>query len=191
MTQYGIRPPSLKPVTRSSSASSTTPNGEAGRATVTVAAAPVSRCRSSSAVEVDVDELVAVQREDVALLVPLPRRELDPAAPAERARAPRRRRSRRRARPAPPSNSAPWPAAQRDDHALDARGREPSDLVRGERPAGDVDERLRPPAAGVAEALGLAARQDDRLHYSLRSSRSGSGVSGSEANGEAARPIPS
>ena len=49
LTQYGIRPPSLKPVITSSSPISTTPNGDAGRATAIVAAAPVSRCRRRSA----------------------------------------------------------------------------------------------------------------------------------------------
>ena len=38
LTQYGIRPPSLKPSITSSSPSSTTPNGDFGRATATVAA---------------------------------------------------------------------------------------------------------------------------------------------------------
>ena len=47
---------------------------------------------------------------------------------------------------------------------LDARLREPRDLVRGERLARDVDERLRAAAGRVAQALGLAAREDDRLH---------------------------
>ena len=45
---------------------------------------------------------------------------------------------------------------------------EPADLVGGERLAGDVDERLRPPAGRVAEALGLAAAEDDRLHWLRR-----------------------
>ena len=67
-TQYGMRPASWKPLTTSSSPRSTTPNGDFGCATATVAAAPVARCRSSSAVEVDLDQLVAVQRVDVAAL---------------------------------------------------------------------------------------------------------------------------
>ncbi len=54
--------------------------------------------------------------------------------------------------------------AAADDHAVDAGGREAADLVRGERTARDVDERLRPALRCVAEALGLAAREEDRLH---------------------------
>ena len=50
------------------------------------------------------------------------------------------------------------------DHAVDAGLREPRDLVGGERPATDLDERLRASARGVAEPLGLAAAEDDRLH---------------------------
>ena len=42
LTQYGIEPASLKPVTVSPSPRSTTPNGERGCVTVIVAAPPVS-----------------------------------------------------------------------------------------------------------------------------------------------------
>ena len=52
----------------------------------------------------------------------------------------------------------------RDDTGLG----EPRHLVRGERPARDRDERLRPALRGVAEALGLAAREDQRFHVGRR-----------------------
>ena len=59
-----------------------------------------------------------------------------------------------------------------------------------ERPPRDRDERLRQAACDVAETLGLAARQDDRFHYSA-SSVSRSSVSASAESGEEARPMPS
>ena len=43
-------------------------------------------------------------------------------------------------------------------------GDELVDLVGHQRPARQLDERLRAAARGLAEALGLPARQDDRLH---------------------------
>src|SRR5207237_7953453 len=78
----------------------------------------------------------------------------------------------------------------RHDHALDPRTCEPPDLIRDERPAGDVHERLRPAAGGLAHALGLATGKDDRLHY-VSSSGSRSAVSGSTSAGELGRPMPS
>ena len=56
------------------------------------------------------------------------------------------------------------PGDAADDHAVDADGRELLDLVRGERPAADLDQRLRTALGGLAEPLGLAAGEDDRLH---------------------------
>jgi hypothetical protein len=56
------------------------------------------------------------------------------------------------------------PGAAADDHALDPGGSEAADLVLGERPARDVDERLRPALCGVAQALRLPTREEDRLH---------------------------
>ena len=44
-----------------------------------------------------------------------------------------------------------------DDHSVDARRGEERDLVGGERPPRDRDERLRPALRRVAEPLGLAA----------------------------------
>ena len=192
MTQYGIRPPSLKPVTTSSSSSSTTPNGDAGRATETVGGGAGLTVPREQRVEVDVDQLVAVQREDVAALRALLRGELDPAAAAE----PLGLLGADDLDPEPAELSrktSPWPAAHETITRVDAGVREPADLVRDQRLSGDVDERLRPAARRVAHALGLAAREDDRLHRrsARRKRRLGSGVSGNVANGEAARPIPS
>jgi PhzF family phenazine biosynthesis protein len=50
------------------------------------------------------------------------------------------------------------------DHPLDPGVPQPADLPREQRAAADGDERLRKPAGGVAEALGLSAGEDDRLH---------------------------
>src|SRR5829696_5459815 len=110
--------------------------------------------------EVELDELVAVQGEDIALLASLLRREPQPAAPAK------------------------WlgllhgddlrpetvellaekislPRCAAHEHALDARRSERRHLVSGHWPAGDRKERLRLPGCDVAEALRLPARQDD------------------------------
>src|SRR5205823_11682714 len=54
-----------------------------------------------------------------------------------------------------------------DDHARHTGPRETADLVRGERPARDVDERLRASAGSVTEPLGLAAGEEDRFHRAL------------------------
>src|SRR6185295_11375894 len=79
----------------------------------------------------------------------------------------------------------------RDDHPLDAGPREPCHLVRDERSAGDVDERLGPSAGSVAEPLGLAAGEDDRLQAAQASSWwSRSAVSGRTSVGELLRPMP-
>jgi hypothetical protein len=52
------------------------------------------------------------------------------------------------------------------DHAVDADAGQPADLPGEERAPADRHERLRAPARRVTEALGLAARQHDRLHQS-------------------------
>ena len=119
--------------------------------------------------EVDAEQLVAVQREDRARLAAAARPRSEARRRGRAARARRRRRS-----PAPrPAELAPRTAPRsparsatitRDTPA----SREPRDLVRGERPARDGDERLRPALRRVAEALGLAARQDQRLHLRRR-----------------------
>ena len=53
------------------------------------------------------------------------------------------------------------------DHALDSGPAEQRQLVRGEGPAADRDERLRQSLGSVAEPLGLSAGEDDRFlrHY--------------------------
>ena len=70
-------------MTTSSSVRSTCPNCDGGWATVTVAAAPRGAVALEEACEVDVDELVAVEREDVSLLASGAGREADAAAAAE------------------------------------------------------------------------------------------------------------
>ena len=70
LTQYGIAPPSLNPSTTSPSPRSTTPNGDFGRATATVAGPAGLAVTGEQRVEVDGDELVAVQRVHVAALLP-------------------------------------------------------------------------------------------------------------------------
>ena len=170
----------------SSSSSSTTPNGERTCETTIVAAAPRARCRSSSVAQVDVEQLVAVQREHRPALAPVRRREAEPAAAAERLRladrddlgaeaasslleqrlaAARRTRRSRASTPAAASR-ATWYAA--------------SGLP------GDGHERLRPALRGVAEPLGLAAGEDDRLHVRRAVSRLALGAS--RAGRRAARP---
>src|SRR5712691_6384085 len=63
-----------------------------------------------------------------------------------------------------------------DDDPRHPRFGQTRHLVRGEGPTGDGDERLRTALRRIAEALGLAARQDQRLHY-VEGSGSRSGVS--------------
>src|SRR5262249_35574639 len=113
--------------------------------------------------EVDVEQLIAVQGEDVAGLAPLSRREPDASAPPqalgllcdrELRTDPVQCRGERLARA----------RVAAENHALDAGTAEQADLPGRERTPGDRYERLRQPARGVAEALGLAARQNDRLH---------------------------
>ncbi len=113
--------------------------------------------------QIDPEQLVAVQREDGAALAPQGRCEAKPAASAQRLRLsdggdlgtdPAELAHERRL----------VPLRARDDHAGDARFGEPRHLIRGEGPAGDGNERLRAALRGVAEALGLAARQDQGFH---------------------------
>ena len=81
-TQYGTLPASSKPWTTSSSSTSTSPNCDFGRATVIVASAPRHGAARAGR-EVDVDQLVAVQRVDVPGLPPLAGGEAQAAAAAE------------------------------------------------------------------------------------------------------------
>src|SRR5207248_1339532 len=77
-----------------------------------------------------------------------------------------------------------------DDHPVDSGASQQAELPGRQRPPSHGHERLREAARGVAEPLGLATRQNDRFHYSA-SSASTSGVSGSAASGDDARPMPS
>src|SRR2546425_11382809 len=115
--------------------------------------------------EVDVEQLVAVQRQDIAGLAALTGRKSDPAASAEALRlfsgrdlhAQAAERSR---------ELLSGSGAAADDHPIDARAREQADLPGRERPPCNGHERLRHTSRGVAEALGFTACQDDRFHYS-------------------------
>src|ERR1043166_6097444 len=77
-----------------------------------------------------------------------------------------------------------------DQNAIDPGCGELLHLIGDQRLARDLDQCLRAATRGVAETLGFAAGEDDRLHYCL-SSRSGSSVSGSAAGADSARPMPS
>ena len=74
---------SRKPAIVSSSPTRTTPNGERTCETTIVAPRRATRCASEQRGEVDVDQLVAVQREDGAALAPVRRGEAKPAAAPE------------------------------------------------------------------------------------------------------------
>ena len=140
--------------------------------------------------EVDVDELVAVQRQDVAALLPPLRRELDPAAAPE----PLRLLDGDDLGPSPASSvdeRRSLAGRAREDDARHAGVREAAHLVGGERLARDVDERLRASCGSVAEPLGLAAGEDDRLHGCPRSWRPDAGDCGTVSGGAAVRPMPS
>ena len=114
---------------------------------------------------------------------------LAPAAPrrsgsrrrARAAPARRRRRARRRASPSAVVERLLLPAEAAHDHAV---RRPPGRAARSARRASgrpaDRDERLRAAPRRVAEPLGLAAREDDRLHQPFVAPFAG-----------AARPIPS
>ena len=113
--------------------------------------------------EADVDELVAVEREDVTRFLPALRGEPDPAAAAHRLGLANGDDLR--------ADAAQGALEMRlltgraaDEHALHAHRPELLDLVGGQRPAPDLDERLGLALRGLAEPLGLAARQDDRFH---------------------------
>ena len=88
------------------------PRCDSSGTTVIVAAAPPPRWCSASAREVEVDELVAVQRVDVALVAPRRRGEAQPAAAAERLRLLDGHDLGAEARELLARTAAPWPAAQ-------------------------------------------------------------------------------
>ena len=138
--------------------------------------------------EVDVQQLVAVQREARAGLAAPRRGEAQAAAAAERLRladgvdlgSETGERVHERLLLA---------GAAGDDHARDARGDEPRDAVLGEREPRDGHERLRETLCRLAEPLRLAAREEQRLHQTRSSgSRCASGSAGDACFG---RPIPS
>ncbi len=127
-----------------------------------VAAGPRSRCRSKRATKIDVDQLVAVQREHRPVLFPQPRRISEPASTAQTLAFGRRDDVRAEALElALEQRLVPGRAA--DDHPLDAGRGELFDLVGHQGAACHRDERLRPPGGGVAEPLRRPAGEDDRL----------------------------
>ena len=102
---------------------STTPNGERTCETTIVAAGRRERWRSSRSREVDAEQLVAVQREERARLLPLRRGETEPAAASERLAARRPRRSPGPSPPSSSSNCASQPARRRRSRARRPRRR--------------------------------------------------------------------
>ena len=135
------------------------------------------------------DQLVAVQRVDVARVLSGHGREAQAAAAPERLRLLHRRdlgaeaRQLLREQPALAGGAA-------DDDALDACPHQQPDLVCEQRPFPDADERLRPSGRSLAEPLGPAAGEHDRLADHCGTA-SGSGVSAAAPNGDGGRPTPS
>ena len=176
LTQYGTRATSWKPVTTSSSVRSTCPNCDGGCATVTVAAAPLARCRASSAVKSTSTSSSPFIAKHVAALAAERGGEPDRASAAEPLGL---------ARAGDLDAEAGetllevrlLPGRAADDHAVDAGPVQAADLPGEQRLAADLDERLRPARRRVAHPLGLAAGEDDRLHQAIPAS--------------AARPMPS
>ena len=130
--------------------------------------------------EVDVEELVAVQREHGAVLLPFRRGELQPASATERflladgldlgAETGER-----------VDERLLLAGAARDDHPRDAGGDESADAVLGEREARDGDERLRESLRRLSQSLRLAAREEQRLHQRLSSGSGAACGSGGDA----------
>src|SRR6185369_1445767 len=138
----------------------------------------------------EVDQLVAVQGEDLSFLLPERSREAKPSAAAERLRLGGR--DDLDAQLSELGGEEIFrPGRAADDHAVDASGSEQRHLVGGKGSAGDPNKRLRAPFARRAEALGSAAREDDRLHRYWWSFVSGSSVSRRASRSWAARPIDS
>ena len=122
-------------VTRSSSASSTTPNGDGerrdgdrrgGGAVAVVREQRDSKSTSTSSSPFSAKTSRSRAGAAAANLIPPPRPS-GSGSPATTISAP--------SPPSSRSNSSSCPARAADDHALDAGAREPRDLVRGERPA--------------------------------------------------------
>src|SRR5262249_19161372 len=139
--------------------------------------------------EVDVEQLVAVKRQDRPFLLAARRSETKAAAAPERLRlshrldlsAETRKRFDERLLVSRPA---------RDDHARDAAVDEPRDRVTGNGDARDRHERLWVSLRRLAQPLRLAAGEQERLHYSLVSN-SGSAASGRTSVAEIFRPVPS
>src|SRR5215211_5192615 len=94
--------------------------------------------------EVELDELVAVQGEDIAIFTPLLGREPQPAAPAKRLVL--LHGDDLRPDPIEPlEEQAALPRCAAHEHAIDARRSERRHLVSGQWPTGDWNERLRLP----------------------------------------------
>ena len=139
--------------------------------------------------EVDVEELVAVEREHRALLLPPCGREPQAAPAPERLVLPHRLDL--CAEPGERcEESVLVSRAARDDHARHAALDQPGHGVRGERQASYGHERLRQPLRRLAQPLRLASGKQKGFHYSLVSS-SGSAASGRTSSREIRRPVPS
>ena len=151
---------------RPSSSRSTTPNGDRTWETTIVAAAPVRSCSPSERGEVDVEQLVAVEREHRSALLPPRGRELQAAAAAERLGLPHRLDLGAEACERVHEHVL-LAGAARDDDARDAGSDEAADGVLGERIAGHRDERLGQALRGLPHALRLAAREEQRLHQTV------------------------
>ena len=139
--------------------------------------------------EVDVEELVAVEREHRTVLLP-PR-----CSQAQAAAAPKRLNLPHRldlgAQTAERLQVRLLVAgAARDDDARHSTFDEPRHRVPREWNPSERHERLRQPLRRIAEPFCLAAPKDEGFHYSLVSS-SGSTASGRTSVGEMRRPVPS
>ena len=114
--------------------------------------------------ELDVDELVPVQRVDVAGLAARSRSEAEPSPAPERLRLLDRDELEPRVDKLFREHRALASRAA-DDQPVDARPHEQLRLVGEQRLPADGHERLRQPPGRVTEPLGLPAREDDRFHY--------------------------
>src|SRR5207253_9333379 len=117
--------------------------------------------------EVDVVELVTVDREERAALLPAGRGEAKAATPAEGLRLGDDDDLGAGARELL-VEQALLPHRAADDDPIDARPHELSHLVLRERMTCDRHERLREPTGGVAHAGRLPAGKDDRFHATRR-----------------------
>src|SRR5262249_33827029 len=113
--------------------------------------------------QIEVEQLVAVQGEHVAVLTPSASRETQAAPPAEWLRLLNRDDLRAEAvEPVLEQRALAGGAAH--DYAIDAGRLQELHLVGGEWLPGDRDERLRPAPGDRAKPLGLTSCEDNRLH---------------------------